>query len=140
MKKYILSIDQGTTGSRAFIFDAHGRVVSSTYQEFKQFYPKPGWVEHDAVEIWDSVVAVIRKAVSASRIDAKDIKAIGITNQRETTIVWDRKSAKPFYNAIVWQCRRTAERPPILSYAPPHSLPSLKLTRWPQLRFTATQI
>ena len=109
MKKYILSIDQGTTGSRAFIFDAQGRVVSSAYQEFKQYYPKPGWVEHDAQEIWDSVDAVIRKAVAQSRIDPKAIAAIGITNQRETTVMWDRKTAKPFYHAIVWQCRRTAE-------------------------------
>ena len=108
MKKYILSIDQGTTGSRAFIFDPQGRVVSSAYQEFKQYFPKPGWVEHDAQEIWDSVDAVIRRAVSQSRIDPKAIAAIGITNQRETTVVWDRKTHKPCYHAIVWQCRRTA--------------------------------
>ncbi|MBF0571743.1 MAG: glycerol kinase GlpK [Candidatus Omnitrophica bacterium] len=109
MKKHILSIDQGTTGSRAFIFDAQGRVVSCAYQEFKQYYPKPGWVEHDAQEIWNSVDAVIRKALTESRIDPKTIAAIGITNQRETTVIWDRKTAKPFYHAIVWQCRRTAE-------------------------------
>jgi glycerol kinase len=109
MKKYILSIDQGTTGSRAFIFDAKGQVVSSAYREFKQYYPKPGWVEHDADEIWRSVVAVIRKAVSQSRIDPKAIAAIGITNQRETTVMWDRKTSKPCYHAIVWQCRRTAQ-------------------------------
>jgi len=109
MKKYILSIDQGTTGSRAFIFDAQGHVVSSAYQEFRQYYPKPGWVEHDALEIWNSVDAVIRKAVSQASIDPKAIAAIGITNQRETTVLWDRKTAKPLYHAIVWQCRRTAE-------------------------------
>ena len=109
MKKYILSIDQGTTGSRAFIFDARGRVVSSAYQELKQYYPKPGWVEHDADEIWGSVDSVIRKAVILSGVDPKLIVAIGITNQRETTVMWDRKSGKPFYHAIVWQCRRTAE-------------------------------
>lgn len=109
MKKYILSIDQGTTGSRAFIFDARGRLVSSSYQEFKQYYPKPGWVEHDAEEIWCSVEAVIRKAVAGSRIDPKAIAAIGITNQRETTVIWDRKTSKPCYHAIVWQCRRTAD-------------------------------
>jgi glycerol kinase len=108
MNKYILSIDQGTTGSRAFVFDAQGRVISSAYQEFKQYYPKPGWVEHDAQEIWNSVDAVIRRAVSTSRIDPKCIAAIGITNQRETTVLWDRKTSKPFYHAIVWQCRRTA--------------------------------
>ncbi len=107
--KYILSIDQGTTGSRAFIFDARGRVVSSAYREFRQYYPKPGWVEHDAREIWKSVDTVIRRAVSQSRIDPKAIAAIGITNQRETTVLWDRKTHLPFYHAIVWQCRRSAE-------------------------------
>lgn len=109
MKKYILSIDQGTTGSRAFVFDTQGRVVASAYQEFKQYFPKPGWVEHDASEIWDSVDAVIRKAVKQSGINPQAIAAIGITNQRETTVLWDRKTQKPFYHAIVWQCRRTAE-------------------------------
>jgi len=109
MKKYILSIDQGTTGSRAFIFDAQGRVVSGAYREFKQYYPKPGWVEHDAQEIWESVAAVIKKVVAQSRINPKAIVAIGITNQRETTVIWDRKTHLPFYHAIVWQCRRTAE-------------------------------
>ncbi len=108
MKKYVLAIDQGTTGSRAFIFDTKGRVIASAYQEFKQYYPKPGWVEHDAQEIWNSVEKVIRRAVTSSRIDPKSIAAIGITNQRETTIVWDRRSAKPYHHAIVWQCRRTA--------------------------------
>ncbi len=108
MKKYILAIDQGTTGSRAFIFDARAQVASSAYQEFRQYYPKPGWDEHDAQEIWNSVDRVIRTAVSKSRIDPKSIAAIGITNQRETTVVWDRKSGKPYYHAIVWQCRRTA--------------------------------
>jgi len=109
MNKFILSIDQGTTGSRAFVFDARGRVIASAYQEFKQYYPKPGWVEHDADEIWKSVEAVIRKAVAESRIDPKSIAGIGITNQRETTVVWDRRTSKPFHRAIVWQCRRTAE-------------------------------
>ena len=108
MKKYILAIDQGTTGSRAFIFDSQGRVVSSAYREFRQYYPKPGWVEHDAQEIFNSVDAVIRRVVSQSRINPKAIAAIGITNQRETTVIWDRKTHKPFYHAIVWQCRRTA--------------------------------
>jgi len=109
MKSFILAIDQGTTGSRAFIFDSQGRVIAQAYQEFKQFYPKPGWVEHDADEIWESVEAVIRKSLVSSHIDLKAIAAIGITNQRETTVIWDRKTSKPFYHAIVWQCRRTAE-------------------------------
>lgn len=109
MKKYILSIDQGTTGSRAFIFDERAQVIASAYQEFRQYYPKPGWVEHDADEIWQSCVAVIRRACRQARISTKNIKAIGITNQRETTLLWDRKTSKPVGRAIVWQCRRTAD-------------------------------
>lgn len=105
--RYILAIDQGTTGSRAFIFDSHGKAVSSAYQEFKQYYPQPGWVEHDADEIWASCVKVIREAIRRARINPKQISAIGITNQRETTVIWDRKSGKPVAKAIVWQCRRT---------------------------------
>ncbi|MBF0122243.1 MAG: glycerol kinase GlpK [Candidatus Omnitrophica bacterium] len=107
-KKYILAIDQGTTGSRAFIFDHQGQVVSSAYQEFRQYYPKPGWVEHDALEIWASVEKVIRKAVVQAHINPDKIAAIGITNQRETTLLWDRRTGKPCHRAIVWQCRRTA--------------------------------
>lgn len=107
MKTYILSIDQGTTGSRAFIFDAAGQIVTSAYWEFKQYFPKPGWVEHDAEEIWRSCVAVIQQAVRQSRIDPRQILAIGITNQRETTVIWDRKTSRPVSRAIVWQCRRT---------------------------------
>jgi glycerol kinase len=105
---YILSIDQGTTGSRAFIFNSKGEVVSSAYSEFKQHYPKPGLVEHDANEIWTSVQSVIRRALKESRLDPKLIAGIGITNQRETTVVWDREKGKPLYRAIVWQDRRTA--------------------------------
>ncbi len=108
MKEYLLAIDQGTTGSRAFIFDGKGKILSKAYQEFKQYYPKPGWVEHDAEEIWDSCRNVIKKAVGLSGIKATQIAAIGITNQRETTVVWDRKTSKPAHRAIVWQCRRTA--------------------------------
>lgn len=106
--KFILAIDQGTTGSRAFIFDAKGRIVSKSYQEFKQYYPKPGWVEHDAEEIWASCVKVIQRAVVQAKINPASIGAVGITNQRETTVLWDRKTSKPFYRAIVWQCRRTS--------------------------------
>lgn len=107
--KFILSIDQGTTGSRAFIFDDRGKVVASSYQEFKQYYPRPGWVEHDADEIWRSCVNVIRAAIKKARISPAQLAAIGITNQRETTILWDRKTGKPVHHAIVWQCRRTAD-------------------------------
>ncbi|MDD5270444.1 MAG: glycerol kinase GlpK [Candidatus Omnitrophica bacterium] len=106
--KYILSIDQGTTGSRAYIFDKPGRIVSSAYKEFKQIYPREGWVEHDPEEIWRSVEYVVKQALANKRIKPADIAAIGITNQRETTVLWDRKTGKPVYNAIVWQCRRTA--------------------------------
>lgn len=108
MNGYILAIDQGTTGSRAFIFDARGRIVSKSYKEFKQYYPKPGWVEHDAQEIWTSCVKVIQESIKQAKINPSSIVAIGITNQRETTVVWDRKTSKPLHRAIVWQCRRTS--------------------------------
>jgi glycerol kinase len=106
--KFILAIDQGTTGSRAIVYDRRGRQVASAYEEFPQYFPRPGWVEHDPVEIWQSVYAVIQKVMS--KVPPSSIAAIGITNQRETTVIWDRKTGKPVHNAIVWQCRRTAER------------------------------
>ena len=108
MKRYILAIDQGTTSSRAVLFDLAGAVVGSAQQEFRQYFPRPGWVEHDAEEIWRSCVSVIRKAVARSRIPPSAIAGIGITNQRETTVLWDRKTGRPVYRAIVWQCRRTS--------------------------------
>lgn len=108
MKKYILSIDQGTTGSRAFLFDEKANVVASSYREFRQFYPKPGWVEHDAEEIWQSCVSVVRTAIKKGSIQPSQIAAVGITNQRETTVLWDKKTSRPVSRAIVWQCRRTA--------------------------------
>ena len=92
MKRYILSIDQGTTGSRAILFDAAGRTVASAYREFKQYFPKPGWVEHDAQEIWRSCETVIRETVRKSKVAPGEILAIGITNQRETTVMWDRET------------------------------------------------
>jgi len=107
--RYILSIDQGTTGSRAFIFDKRGRIVSSAYKEFRQIYPKAGWVEHSADEIWRSVESVVKTAVIKAHAAPGDIAAIGITNQRETTVLWDRKTSRPVHNAIVWQCRRTSD-------------------------------
>ncbi|MCR4337542.1 MAG: glycerol kinase GlpK [Candidatus Omnitrophica bacterium] len=106
---YILAIDQGTTGSRAFIFNSKAQVIAQAYREFKQYYPQPGWVEHDAEEIWTSCVSVIRRAIAKARISPQRITAIGITNQRETTVIWDRKTSRPVAKAIVWQCRRTAE-------------------------------
>ena len=108
-RKYILSIDQGTTGSRAFIFDQKGKVISGAYQEFKQYFPRPGWVEHDADEIWQTCLTVIQRAIQKGKVSGKDIVGIGIANQRETTVIWDRKTSKPIARAIVWQCRRTAD-------------------------------
>lgn len=108
-KKYILALDQGTTGSRAFLFDQKGCIVQSSYKEFKQYFPKPGWVEHDAEEIWRSCVDVMKGVIRKSGISSKNIAAVGITNQRETTVLWDRKTGKPVARAIVWQCRRTAD-------------------------------
>ena len=106
--KYILSLDQGTTSSRAILFDENQNVVEMTQREFSQIYPNEGWVEHDPMEIWSSQYGVMMEAVAKSGVNPADIAAIGITNQRETTIVWDKATGRPIYNAIVWQCRRTA--------------------------------
>jgi glycerol kinase len=106
--KYILALDQGTTSSRAIVFDHRGRIVAQSNQEFEQIYPRPGWVEHNPEDIWSSQVNVARKAMEAANLQASDIAAIGITNQRETTVVWDRNTGWPIHNAIVWQDRRTA--------------------------------
>lgn len=117
MSRYILAIDQGTTSSRALVIDADLRVLGSAQQEFTQHYPQPGWVEHDPEEIWASVVAVMRKAIQAAKIDPRQIAGIGITNQRETTSIWDRKTGQPVHHAIVWQDRRTADRCAALQHA-----------------------
>lgn len=109
MEKYILSLDQGTTSSRAILFDKGGNIVSTAQKEFRQIYPKPGWVEHDATEIWSTQAGVAAEAVTKKGYNGNNIAGIGITNQRETTIVWDRETGTPVYNAIVWQDRRTAE-------------------------------
>jgi len=108
MSKYVLALDQGTTSSRAIIFDNSGSIVGTAHKEFTQIYPKPGWVEHDPMEIWGTQSGVAHEVMDKCGIKAKDIAAIGITNQRETTVVWNKKTGKPVYNAIVWQCRRTA--------------------------------
>ncbi|EXX86583.1 glycerol kinase [Paenibacillus darwinianus] len=108
-KKYILSLDQGTTSSRAVLFNKAGEIVNIAQQEFKQYFPNPGWVEHDASEIWVSILGVIAGVLNKSRVSPKEIAAIGITNQRETAVVWDRRTGNPIYNAIVWQSRQTAE-------------------------------
>ncbi|RHB48132.1 glycerol kinase GlpK [Exiguobacterium sp. AM39-5BH] len=107
-KRYILALDQGTTSSRAIIFDHDGKIITVAQREFKQYFPKPGWVEHNANEIWGSVLAVMAEAFGSADIDPKEIAAIGITNQRETAVVWDKESGRPVYNAIVWQSRQTA--------------------------------
>lgn len=108
MSQCILALDQGTTSSRAILFDHDGQVRASASQEFKQHYPQPGWVEHDAVEIWESQLAVARRVLEDAKIRPGDIAAVGITNQRETVVLWDRTTSKPLHHAIVWQCRRTA--------------------------------
>jgi len=108
MSKYILALDQGTTSSRAIIVDQSGQIKAIAQKEFQQLFPASGWVEHDPIEIWSSQRAVVAEAMAKINIQNKDIAAIGITNQRETTIIWDRKTGKPIYNAIVWQDRRTS--------------------------------
>ncbi len=105
---YILAIDQGTTSSRAILYDAEMGMVASAQEEFPQHFPRSGWVEHDPEDLWRSTLSTCRAAIGKAGIDATDIAAIGITNQRETVVVWDKDTGKPLYNAIVWQDRRTA--------------------------------
>ena len=107
--QYILALDQGTTSSRAIVFDKKGTIVSTAQKEFKQHYPKAGWVEHDGKEIWSTQAGVAAEAITSAGLSGKNIAALGITNQRETTLIWDRKTGKPVYNAIVWQDRRTSD-------------------------------
>ena len=108
-KKYVLAIDQGTTSSRAILFNQAGKMIGVAQKEFTQIFPKPGWVEHDGLEIWSSVVGVIGEVMASANISAQEVAAIGITNQRETTLVWDKETGTPIYNAIVWQSRQTAD-------------------------------
>ncbi len=108
MPKYIIAIDQGTTSSRAILFDTAGNIVKVAQQEFTQYFPADGWVEHDPEEIWDTTVATVREVIKTANIETSDVATIGITNQRETTIIWDRATGKPIHNAIVWQDRRTS--------------------------------
>ncbi len=109
MGKYVMALDQGTTSSRCILFNEQGEICALAQKEFRQIYPQPGWVEHDPMEIWDSQLSVAVAAMEQAQATPGDIAAIGITNQRETTIVWDKTTGEPVYNAIVWQCRRTAE-------------------------------
>ena len=109
MRQYIMALDQGTTSSRCILFDQKGSICSMAQKEFTQVYPRAGWVEHNPREIWASQLAVAIEAMANIGVSAAQIEGIGITNQRETTIVWDKETGEPVYNAIVWQCRRTAE-------------------------------
>ena len=108
MSKYVMALDQGTTSSRCILFNEKGLIVSVAQKEFTQIYPTAGWVEHNPMEIWDSQISVAKEAMEKINVLATDIAGIGITNQRETTVVWDKRTGVPVYNAIVWQCRRTA--------------------------------
>jgi len=107
---YVGAIDQGTTGTRFMIFDHGGQVVAQAYEKHEQIYPEPGWVEHDPMEIWEKTQAVVTEALDTAGLDATQLEALGITNQRETTMIWDRASGRPIYNAVVWQDRRTTDR------------------------------
>ncbi|MFZ4452749.1 glycerol kinase GlpK [Salibacterium aidingense] len=109
MEKYIMALDQGTTSSRAILFDSNGKIVKTAQKEFTQHFPHPGWVEHDASEIWGSILAVIATALTETDIKPEQIAGIGITNQRETTVIWDKSTGKPIYNAVVWQSRQTED-------------------------------
>ena len=109
MRKYIMALDSGTTSSRCILFNERGKACSSAQRELRQYFPRPGWVEHDGKEIWAAQLAVAVEAMQKNNIAAEQIAAIGITNQRETTLVWDKNTGDPICPAIVWQCRRTAE-------------------------------
>ena len=109
MAKYVMALDSGTTSNRCILFNAEGEICSIAQKEFTQYFPKPGWVEHDANEIWSTQLGVAVEAMSKIGATAEDIAAIGITNQRETTVVWDKQTGEPVHRAIVWQCRRTSE-------------------------------
>lgn len=108
--RYILALDQGTTSSRAMVFDTEGRVIALAQRPFEQLFPQPGWVEHRPEDIWNSQLGAAREALRMAGITAREVAALGVTNQRETTLVWDRTTGEPIGNAIVWQCRRTAAR------------------------------
>ena len=112
MNQYIMALDAGTTSSRCILFDRNGTICSVAQREFKQIYPHPGWVEHNPMDIWSSQIGVAAEAMGKLGAGPENIAAVGITNQRETTIVWDKKTGLPVYNAIVWQCRRTADMIP----------------------------
>lgn len=140
MSKYMMALDQGTTSSRCILFDKKGEIQSMAQKEFTQIYPQPGWVEHNPMEIWSSQLAVTMEAMAMVGASPEDIAGIGITNQRETTIVWDKKTGEPVYHAIVWQCRRTAKRIDELSNAGYGDLIREKTGLVPDAYFSATKI
>jgi glycerol kinase len=140
MKKYILSLDQGTTSSRAILFDQSGHIVGVENKEFKQIYPKPGWVEHNPNDLWQSQLEVIQSVLKNNVISSDDIAAIGITNQRETSIIWDKNTGEPIYNAIVWQDRRTAQLANQLKKAGHSSMIQEKTGLIPDAYFSGTKI
>ncbi|MBT4424222.1 glycerol kinase, partial [Candidatus Bathyarchaeota archaeon] len=109
MSPYILALDEGTTSARAIIYDENVNVIAVGQREFNQIYPHPGWVEHNPEELWAAQLGAIKEALDFAKIDLSKVSAIGVTNQRETTIIWDKRTGRPIYNAIVWQCRRTSE-------------------------------
>lgn len=140
MSKYVMALDQGTTSSRCILFNKQGEILSMAQKEFGQIYPKPGWVEHNPKEIWSSQLAVTTEAMAMAGASPEDIAAIGITNQRETTIVWDKTTGEPIYNAIVWQCRRTADKIDALSAAGYGDMIREKTGLVPDAYFSATKI
>lgn len=140
MSKYIMALDQGTTSSRCILFNKKGEILSMAQKEFGQIYPRPGWVEHNPMEIWSSQLAVTMEAMAMVGADPSDIAGIGITNQRETTIVWDKATGEPVYNAIVWQCRRTAEKIDELVEAGYGDMIREKTGLVPDAYFSATKI
>ena len=140
MSKYVMALDQGTTSSRCILFNKKGEILSMAQKEFGQIYPKPGWVEHNPMEIWSSQLAVTTEAMAMVGASPGDIAGIGITNQRETTIVWDKATGEPVYNAIVWQCRRTAEKVDELVAAGYKKLIQEKTGLVPDAYFSATKI
>ena len=140
MAKYIMALDQGTTSSRCILFDKAGNICSMAQREFEQIYPKPGWVEHNPMEIWSTQYAVMSEAMALVGAKPKDIAGIGITNQRETTIVWDKETGEPVYNAIVWQCRRTAKDINLLVKDGYADVIKAKIGLVPDAYFSATKI
>ena len=139
-KKYVIAMDQGTTSSRAILFNKSGEIVSAAQHEFRQIYPRPGWVEHDPMDIWSTQMGVTVEAMQ--KVDAKpeDIAAIGITNQRETTVVWDAATGRPVCNAIVWQCRRTSDMIDRIKAAGKAEMITAKTGLIPDAYFSASKI